>query len=142
MTDISCGNLSAKNLSLVDDLTANNISCDEITSKRARITSINNNTDAVFGTNQLPIDYNHFAVRKVSNGQTFINSYDTNLILRKTEFITSNGKTVKTVGDVIWDGTTLPGKKLKFTGLDVTNGSINKLCISSLIMPDNSLTKK
>ena len=140
VTDISCGNLSAKNLSLVDNLSAFHISCDEITAKRARITSINNNTGALFGTNQLPIDYNHFAVRQVSNGQTFINSYGSNLILRKTEFITSNGKSVRTNGDVTWDGTTLSGKKLKFTDLDVTNGSINNLCISSLIIPNNSLT--
>ena len=68
-------------MSLVDDLTANNISCDEITSKRARVTSINNKTDAVFRTNQLLIDCNHFAVRQVSNGQAYIDSYGSKLNL-------------------------------------------------------------
>ena len=33
-----------------------------------------------------------------------------------------------------WDGTNLLGNKLKFTDLDVTNGSIDNLNISSLII--------
>ena len=69
-----------------------------------------------------------------------VNSFNSNLLFRKTEFNTTTGKTVRTSGDMTWNGTTLSGNKLNSTDLDVTNGSINNLCISSLIIPNNSLT--
>ena len=40
-----------------------------------------------------------------------------------------------------FDGTILNGNKLKFTDLDVANGSINNLCISSLIIPNSTISK-
>ena len=58
---------------------------------------------------------------------------------KQTNITVTKGKSVRTVGDMTWDGTSLVGNKLKFTGLDITNGSIDNLNISSSTIPDNSL---
>ena len=123
MTDISCGHLSAKNLSLVDGLTSANISADIIAASTGRITS-GNVSDAFFGSSLLESNYNHCAIWQLSNGRAFTNSYGQNLTCRKTDLITSNGKTTRTIGEMTFDGTTLAGNKLKFTDLEFTHCTI------------------
>ena len=139
MTDISCGNLSAKNLSIVDGIPSANIRCDVITASAGRITS-GNVSDAFFGDSLLESSYNHYAMRQLSNGRTFINSYGQNLTFRKTDLVTTDGKTTRTIGEMTFDGTILSVNKLKFTYLDVTNGPIDNLNISFLTMPDGVIS--
>ena len=99
VADISCGNVSAKNLSIVDGITSANISCDVITAGVARIKR-GNVSDALFIKSVLSDNTNRAAIRQLSNGKTFINSYGVALTLIKTEINTVNGKSTRTIGDI------------------------------------------
>ena len=87
-----------------------NISADEIVAGAVRITS-GNSSDAFSGNSNLVSNYNHYAIRQLANGRTFINSYGQNLTFRKTDLVKSNGKTTRTIGEMTFDGTTLNGNK-------------------------------
>ena len=117
-------------LNLSTTINLSNISCDEITSGVTRIKS-GNASDALFGNSVLTDNINFYAIRQLSTGKTFINSYGENLIFRRTDITTTNGKSTRTIADLTFDGAILYGKKLKFTELDDT----------TLTISTNSITK-
>jgi len=117
-------------INLSTDINVSNISADIITAGITRIKT-GNTSDALFGNSELTDNTNYYAIRQLSSGKTFINSYGETLTFRKTDITAIDGKSTRTVGDMTWNGTTLAGNKLKFTEVDA----------STLIIPDNALSK-
>ena len=115
-------------INLSTDINVSNISADIITAGITRIKT-GNVSDALFGNSVLTDNTNFYAIRQLSNGKTYINSYDKALTFRKTNITTTNGKSVRTLGDMTWDGNTLLGNKLKFSEVNA----------STLTIPTNSI---
>ena len=115
-------------INLSTDINVSNISADIITAGITRIKT-GNVSDALFGNSVLTDNTNFYAIRQLSNGKTYINSYDKSLTFRKTNITTTNGKSVRTLGDMTWDGNTLLGNKLKFSEVNA----------STLTIPTNSI---
>ena len=117
-------------INLSTTINVSNISAEIITAGVTRIKT-GNISDALFGNSELVDNTNFYAIRQLSNGKTYINSYDKSLTFRKTVVTTTNGKSVRTLGDMTWDGNTLLGNKLKFSEVNA----------STLTIPTNSITQ-
>ena len=119
-------------INLSTTINVSNISADIITAGVTRIRS-GNISDALFINSCVDNNNtNYAAIRQLSSGKTIINSYGSDLTLRKTEFVTTNGKSTRTIGDLNWNGSTLVGNKLKFTEVEVN---------TTLTIPTNSITQ-
>ena len=118
-------------INLSTTINVSNISAEIITAGITKIKT-GNVSDALFGNSVLTDNTNFYAIRQLSNGKTYINSYDKALTFRKTNITTTNGKSVRTIGDMTWDGNTLLGNKLKFTEVEVN---------TTLTIPTNSITQ-